>query len=164
MSPNAPRPQPRVQSVSAPISAKRPLSKPNSLASRAPRKVVPGPTKTLAKPPVKAPARTPIKPSKAPSRTSAKAPYPFGGESPFIKSVQVEKRPLSNSGTFTRDNHLQSSGKSSYAGNKTTTKNPRKKSKKAEKKGNTLSFIAIIAITIILGAVTGIGVYLAIAG
>ena len=84
-----------------------------------------------------------------------KVSYPFGGESPFLKSVKVEKRPLSNS--IPERTSFNSDKRASKR------KDPVRIVNRSRKKSNALSLAVIIIITIVLGVAVGIGVFLLIA-
>jgi len=84
-----------------------------------------------------------------------KVSYPFGGESPFLKSVKVEKRPLS--GSVPKRNVYDGSERTDYR------QDPVRVQNKSKKKNSALSLALIILITVILGAAAGVGVFLLIA-
>lgn len=87
----------------------------------------------------------------------SKVSYPFGGESPFLKSVKVEKRPLSNS--IPQKNIYERPVESIRP---VRRPDPVRIVPKAKKNG--LSLALIILITIILGIAAGVGVFFIVAG
>lgn len=93
----------------------------------------------------------------AEEKPAGKATYPFGGESPFLKSVKVEKRPLSNS----------IPPKNLYDRPSETSRPARRPDPvrivPKNKRGGGLSLALIILITIILGIAAGVGVFFLIA-
>lgn len=89
-----------------------------------------------------------------------KVSYPFGGESPFLKSVEVEKRPLSDSVPKRNpfdDPNFGRNQKSSLR------PDPVRISPKSKKTDDRLSMAVIIIITVLLGVATGVGVFFLIA-
>lgn len=88
-----------------------------------------------------------------------KVSYPFGGESPFLKSVKVEKRPLSSS--VPPKSPFERPGFGSSKPNRRP--DPVRIRSRASSRSNALSLIVIIIITIILGIAAGVGVFLLIA-
>lgn len=89
-----------------------------------------------------------------------KVSYPFGGESPFLKSVEVEKRPLSDSVPKKNpfdDPNFGRDQKSSLR------PDPVRISPKSKKTDDRLSMAVIIIITVLLGVATGVGVFFLIA-
>ena len=97
---------------------------------------------------------------KKPEKTKeGKVSYPFGGESPFLKSVQVEKRPLSNSVREKSPYENPNFGKKAPA----PRHDPVRIVNKSKKKSNAISLALIILITIILGAAAGVAVFFLIA-
>lgn len=94
-------------------------------------------------------------------KPKSKVSYPFGGESPFLKSVQVEKRPLSNS-VPKRNNpydHFDEAKDLKPA----RRPDPVRIIPKSKKRSNALSLALIILITVILGIAAGVGVFFIIA-
>lgn len=76
--------------------------------------------------------------------------YPFGGESPFLKSVQVEKRPLS--GSTKKEQKPNSETFQTYQPKPVKVVPKRKKKDK-------IALLLIIFGTVILGVAAGIGVF-----
>lgn len=105
------------------------------------------------------PQPRPHTPAPVPEKKSeGKVTYPFGGEPPFLKSVKVEKRPLSNS-VPPKD----FSASPEFGKKKPRRPDPVRIKSKSKKKQNALSLALIIIITIILGAAAGVGVFFLIA-
>lgn len=96
---------------------------------------------------------------KSKKQKEGKVSYPFGGESPFLKSVQVEKRPLSNSIPEKNPYENPNFGKKAPA----PRRDPVRIVNKSKKKSNAISLALIILITVILGAAAGIAVFFLIA-
>lgn len=92
-------------------------------------------------------------------KSKGKVSYPFGGESPFLKSVKVEKRPLSSS--IPEKNPYDNFNATKKA--PAPRRDPVRIVNKSKKKSNALSLTLIIIITIILGAAAGVGVFFLIA-
>ena len=124
------------------------IGRPTSEVSRprpaAARPVTP---KTAAK----KPASHPVK-SAAPDAAS----YTLGGKSPFLTSVNVEKRPLSG---VKSDIPQKNTYKKSPTAKPAEKKDPVKIVQKPQKKGNGLATFFIIVLTIILGAAAGAAAY-----
>lgn len=93
-------------------------------------------------------------------KPKGKISYPFGGESPFLKSVKVEKRPLSDSVPERSPYDRPDFGKKKPA----PRKDPVRIMNKSKKKSNALSLTLIIIVTVILGIAAGVGVFFLIAG
>lgn len=111
------------------------------------RKSTQRPTQKQAQRPVALPQK------ELPKSPQGKITYPFGGESPFLTSVKVEKRPLSgNSLPKTYSNHNRPNSDKDLDHSKRNRPH-------TKKKNNSLSLIVIIIVTIILGIAAGIGVF-----
>lgn len=123
------------------------IGRPTSEVSR-PRPAAARPA--TPKPVAKKPASRPVK-SAAPDAAS----YTLGGKSPFLTSVNVEKRPLSG---VKSDIPQKNTYKKTPAAKPAEKKDPVKIVKK-QKKGNGLATFFIIVLTIILGAAAGAAAY-----
>lgn len=110
-------------------------------------------------------------PVKLDRETKGRSLYSFTGESPFLKSVQVEKRPLSRSVPMNKRTPVfdapipsQNKRETKKSAFKTPTVKPRKE--KAEKRPvehKGVPFWVTILLTIILGIAAGIAVFVLIA-
>lgn len=115
------------------------------------------PTREVAKKPVEKPVekpapkvvKTPVKAPEAPDASK----YTLGGKSPFLKSVTVEKRPLSDS--VAKKNVYPEKPVEKVE----EKKEPTKIIKKKEKRGGGFGLFLIIILTIILGAAVGVAAY-----
>lgn len=112
-------------------------------------------------------------PVKIERETKGRPLYSFTGESPFLKSVQVEKRPLSRSApinkkspvfdTVTPVSAKKESKRSAFVPAVTKKKEKKEKVRKertGERKG--LPFFVTIILTIILGVAAGVAVFVLI--
>ncbi len=116
-------------------------------------------------------------PVKLERETKGRPLYSFTGESPFLKSVQVEKRPLSRSTPINKKapvfdapvpvSKKRETKRPSYTPpvakkrkEKAKSEKPQREQKQSERKG--LPFWATILITVILGIAAGIAVFVLI--
>ncbi len=110
-------------------------------------------------------------PVKLDRETKGKPLYAFTGESPFLKSVQVEKRPLSRSVPVNKKMPVfdmptpvpaKKNAKRPNFGSVPVEKKKKKKESKAPAEHQGLPFWVTIVLTIILGIAAGIAVFILI--
>lgn len=111
-------------------------------------------------------------PVKLERETRGRPLYSFTGESPFLKSVQVEKRPLSRSTPINKKTPVfdapapvtkkRETKKSTYAPPVAKKKKEKVKKEQRDSERGGLPFWATILITVILGIAAGIAVFVLI--